>query len=159
MKAFNIPLLALIAWLLAGCVMMSSSPVTVSNLSKSEKGNKTVTFINKTPYIAEMSIALAENGFVVKPMPTQQQITELQSPSRIARFNEATARWGISLQTQHSGMTCAFTDFDIHHFTLMLIDIKTNQVALVLKQKGSDGPCTTVEPVFGTLAKALSDNW
>lgn len=56
-------------------------------------------------------------------------------------------------------MKCAFTDFDIHYFTLMLTDIYTNQIVLVLKQKGSDGPCTTVEPVFGTLAKALGQNW
>lgn len=159
MNAFRLSLLGLVVWLLAGCVMMSSGPVTVSNLSNPEKGKKIVTFLNKTPYIAEMSIALAENGFVVKPMPTQQQITELQNPNRIAKYNEATTRWGISLQTQYSPMKCAFTDFDIHHFTLMLTDIETNQVVLVLKQKGSDGPCTTVEPVFGTLAKALANNW
>ena len=159
MNLLKLSLLGLVGWLLAGCVMMSSGPVAVSNLSNPEKGKKTVTFLNKTPYIAEMSIALAENGFVVKPMPTQQQITEIQSTSRIAKYNEATTRWGISLQTQYSGMKCAFTDFDIHHFTLMLTDIETNQVVLVLKQKGSDGPCTTVEPVFGTLAKALADNW
>lgn len=102
-----------------------------------------------------MSIALAENGFVVKPMPTQQQITELQNPNRIAKYNEATTRWGISLQTQYSPMKCAFTDFDIHHFTLMLTDIETNQVVLVLKQKGSDGPCTTVEPVLEPWQRRL----
>jgi len=159
MSALRVFLLGLAACLMTGCVMLSSSPVTVTNLSKPEKGEKIVTFLNSTPYIAEMSVALAENGFVVKPMPTQQQITELQNSSRIAKYNEATARWGISLMTKHSGMKCAFTDFDIHHFTLILTDIQTNQVVLVLKQKGSDGPCTTVEPVFGTLAKALAENW
>lgn len=159
MNAIRIYFLGLVAWLLTGCVMLSSGPVAVKSISKQEKGERIVTFLNNTPYVAEMSVALAENGFVVKPMPTQKQITELQSSTRIEKYNEATTRWGISLQTQYSGMKCAFTDFDIHHFTLMLTDIETNQVVLVMKQKGSDGPCTTVEPVFGTLAKALAENW
>lgn len=144
---------------LNACVMLSSSDVTVKTLSKPEKGPKVVTFLNATPYIADMSVALAENGFTVMPMPTQQEITELQARGRVARYNEASTRWGISIMTQYSGMTCAFTDFEIHHFTLMLTDIATNEVVMVLKQKGSDGPCTTVKPVFGTLAESLSKNW
>lgn len=145
--------------LLTSCVMMSSSEVTVKNLINEPKGPKVVTFLNDTPYIADMSIALAENGFKIKPIPTQQQITELQSESRIAKYNEATARWGISILTKGSSYSCAFTDYNVHHFTLMLTDITNNQVVMVLKQKGSDGPCTTVKPVFGTLAAALSENW
>ncbi len=159
MNTFKLHLICIVVLFLFGCVMMSSTPVTVNSLTNIEKGKKEVTFLNQTLYIADLSIALAENGFVVKPMPTQMQITEIQSSTRTANYKEASTRWGISLQTQDSGMKCAFTDFDIHHFTLMLTDIATNQVVLVLKQQGSDGPCTTVEPVFGTLAKALADNW
>lgn len=149
----------IVAITLTGCIMWSSSPVTVTKLSGAEKGPRVVTFMTPTPYIADMTVALVENGFVVKPMPTQQEILEIQGAGKLAKYNEATARWGITLQTQFSGMKCAFTDFDIHHFTLMLIDIYMNQVVLVLKQKGSDGPCNTVEPVYGTLAKALAENW
>jgi hypothetical protein len=145
--------------LLTGCVMMHSSEVTVKNIINEQKGPKVVTFLNNTPYIADMSVALAENGFTVKPMPTQQQIVELQGNTIMAKYNEAVTRWGISLQTKDSGYTCAFTDYNIYHFTLMLTDITNNQVVMVLKQKGSDGPCTTVQPVFGTLSKALSENW
>lgn len=192
-------LLVIITTMLTSCIMWSSSPVIVKNLLNTEKGPRVVTFMTPTPYIADMSIALAEYGFAVKPMPTQKEITEIQSEdraakyneetqkeimgrqsadllakysketqreitgrqsaSRIAKYNEATTRWGITLQTQFSGMECAFTDFNIHHFTLILTDIYTNQIVLILKQKGSDGPCTTVKPVFGTLAEALSQNW
>lgn len=153
------PLLFVMLIVLSGCVMLSSSPVTVNTLVKDEKGPKVVTFLTQTPYIADMSVALAEHGFTVKPMPSQQQVIEMQGAGRLAKFNEATARYGITLQTQFSGMTCTFTDFNIHHFTLMLTDITTNQVIMVLKQKGSDGPCTTVKPVFPTLAEALDRNW
>jgi hypothetical protein len=138
--------------------MLSSSPVTVKNLISENKGQKLITFMSPTPYIADMSVALSEAGFTVKPMPTQQQIVELQG-NKISKYNEAVARWGISLQAQYSGMTCAFTEFGIYNFTLMLTDITNNQVVMVLKQKGSDGPCSTVKPVFGTLAESLSNNW
>jgi len=139
--------------------MMSSSEVIVKNLINESKGPKVVTFLGNTPYLADMSIALAENGFTVKPMPTQQQVIELQSDTKLAKYNQATTRWALSLQTKGSSFSCAFTDYNIYHFVLILTDISKNQVVMVLKQKGSDGPCTTVQPVFGTLSEALAENW
>lgn len=147
------------ALLLAACVMLSSSEVTVENLTKPNKGPKALTILNNTPYLADMSVALSQQGFTVMPMPTQQQIVELQTADRIAKYNEAATRWGVSLVARGSSMKCAFTDFNIYYFTLMLTDIATNKVVMVLKQKGSDGPCTTVKPVFDTLAQSLSENW
>jgi len=148
-----------IFFLLTGCIMMSSSEVIVKNLINESKGPKVVTFLGNTPYLADMSIALAENGFTVKPMPTQQQVIELQSDTKLAKYNQATTRWALSLQTKGSSFSCAFTDYNIYHFVLILTDISKNQVVMVLKQKGSDGPCTTVQPVFGTLSEALAENW
>ncbi|PCI42901.1 MAG: hypothetical protein COB49_13045 [Alphaproteobacteria bacterium] len=159
MRVIRTLLLVVVTAMLTNCVMITSSPVTANSLINTDKGPRIVTFLTPTPYIADMSVALAENGFLIKPMLSRQEITELQGSSRVVKYNEATARWGITLQTQHSGMTCAFTDFNIHHFTLMLTDIYTNQVVLVLKQKGSDGPCSTVKPVFEPLAEALAQNW
>ena len=148
-----------VLFLFNGCVMLSSSNVEVKNLIKESKGSKVVTLLNNTEYLADMSIALAENGFIIKPMPTTQQITELQSSTKIAKYNEGSTRWGITVQTKGSPLKCAFTDYNIHYFTLTLMDLTNNQVVMVLKQKGSDGPCSTVEPVFGTLAEELSNNW
>ena len=142
-----------------GCASLVSSSVSVNNLIKSDKGTKVVTFINNTRYIAEMSIALSEHGFVVKPIPSQQEIMELKDKSRIATYNEATTRWGISLEARYTGIDCALTEYSVYHFTLMLIDITNNQIVMVLKQRGSDGPCTTIKPVFNTLAEALATNW
>jgi len=148
-----------IIFLLNGCVMMSSSDVKVKELSKVDKGEMQVTFLNNTPYIADMSIALSEYGFAIAPIPTQEQIIELRSDTLISKYNAASTRWGITVSTKGSGMTCAFTDYNIHHFTLMLTDITNNRVVTVLKQKGSDGPCTTVKPVFDTLAEKLAETW
>lgn len=141
-----------------GC-MMSASKVQVSPLAKVDKGPKVVTFLHATEYIAEMSVALAEFGFAVKPMPSQQEILELQGAGRLAKYNEASTRWGITLTAKDAGMTCVLTDSDIYYFTMMLTDITNNQIVLVLKQKGSDGPCTTIKPVFEALAEELAKNW
>jgi hypothetical protein len=145
--------------LLGGCVMLSSSEVSVKETIQLEKGEKRVTFLNNTPYLADMSIAFSEYGFEVMPMPTQELIYEIRNNRQLSKYNEAVTRWGLTLSTRNSGMTCAFTDFNIHHFTLMLTDITNNKVVMVLKQKGSDGPCTTVKPVFDTLAEKLAGRW
>jgi hypothetical protein len=143
---------------MTGCVMLSSSDVSVKNLSKETRGPKVVTILNNTPYLPELSVALTETGFSVKPMSSQEEITERQGNSE-RKYNRATARYGITLQTYGSSMSCAFTDYNIYHFTMTVTDITNNQVLMVFKQKGSDGPCTTVKPVFPTLADALSRNW
>lgn len=149
----------ILALFLNGCIVWSSSSVVVNTLVKEDKGLKIVTFMNHTPYVADFSVALAEHGFAVKPMPTQEQIIEFQrSKDKISVYNQATARFGLTLQARQTGV-CAFTEYGIYNFTLMVTDIASNQIVLVLKQKGSDGPCTTVQPVWGTLARALSDNW
>lgn len=144
--------------LLTGCVVLSSSEVTVKKTSNAPKGEKILTFLNPTPYLGEMTVALAEYGFKVRPMPSQERITKLKSPTKISEYNQASAPYGLTLQAQQTGF-CAFTPHKIFIFTLMLTDINKNEILLVLKQKGSDGPCTTVEPVFGTLSKELSNNW
>lgn len=155
MKIFRIMLGLVLLISLAGCEMMSSSDVSVKETVKIEKGPKKVTFLNNTPYVADMSVALAELGFEVIPMAYQQQVTMREHDNGERQFNEASTRWGISLMKQYSGMTCPFTDFNISRFTLMLTDIETNREVLVLKLH----PCTLSEPVFDSLAYKLAENW
>jgi len=68
-------------------------------------------------------------------------------------------KWGIDLSTSDHPYQCALTEYNIHNFTLTLFDLNSNQIVLVLKQTGSDGPCTTIKPVFDTLASKLSEVW
>jgi hypothetical protein len=150
--------LVITAIILSGCTF-SSGKVHVKVLSQIEKGDKKVTFLNNTPYIADMSIALSEQGFDVLPMPTQEQIIEIRNTKQISKFNKATTRWGITITTKDSPLECVFSDFSVRHFTLMLTDITNNRVVMVLKQKGADGPCPPLVPVFGTLSEKLSKKW
>ena len=41
----------------------------------------------------------------------------------------------------------------------MVTDITKNEIVLILKQEGSDGPCTTIKPVFPTLSESLANAW
>lgn len=157
MKALKL-LLVGVAMSLSGCLMFSASDVTVSNLDKAPKGPKVVSFLSDSSYMPEFSVALAQHGFKIKGAPSQQQIIRTDG-NTTSVFNEASTRWAVSVKTQGTGLLCAFTEFSVYNFTLTLTDIANNEVVMVLKQKGSDGPCTTIKPVFETLATALSENW
>ncbi len=139
--------------------MMSSSSVKVRAMSGGPTGPRVVTFLNTTPYFPEMTEALAENGFTVKPMASQQYVTQREAPGKIGQYNEASTRYGLTLLAAPTSLTCVLTDHAVYNFTLMVTDIAKNQIVLILKQKGSDGTCTTIKPVFPTLAASLSNAW
>ena len=137
-----------------GC-MFSSSGVSVNNFYDQTMGEKKVA-IYDTPYLAEMTNALLNNGFVVTPIPTDVKINELQN----GQLDGSITRWGISLQTKnHGDWVCVFTNSNILEFTLYVKDLSNNQIVMSLEQTGSDGPCSTIEPVFPTLASKLSERW
>lgn len=143
---------------LSAC-MLSSSKVTSKAIDGGPHGPKTVTFLNATPYIPEMTEALSESGFIVKPMPSQQYVTQKEGEGKIGQYNEASTRYGITLLAAPTTLTCALTSNAIYNFTLMVTDISKNEIVLILRQKGSDGPCTTVKPVFPTLSESLASAW
>lgn len=118
-----------------------------------------MTFLNATPYFPEMAEALAENGFTVKPMPIQQYVTQHEGSGKIGQYNEASTRYGLTLFAAPTAFTCALTSHAVYNFTLMVTDIAEDKIVLILKQKGSDGPCTTIKPVFPTLSESLSQAW
>ncbi|TAL88473.1 MAG: hypothetical protein EPN69_16280 [Rhodanobacter sp.] len=152
-------LLAITTLSLSACIMLSSSTVTVKSMSGGPTGPRVVTFLNATPYFPEMTEALAENGFTVKPMASQQYVTKNEGGGKIGQYNEASTRYGLTLLDAPTTFTCALTSHAVYNFTLMVTDITRNQIVLILKQKGSDGPCTTIKPVFPTLSEALSNAW
>lgn len=160
MKSFATIILLFIFIAQSDCAKLTSTEEEVASPAERNKGPKVVSLLNNTPYSAEMKLALSEQGFVVKSMPSQQRVMELQDQTRIAiaTDDEATTQWGITLEYKYIG-PCANRKFSIYHFTLMLIDMTNNQVVMVLLQDGSDGPCTDIKPVFDTLAESLSNYW
>jgi hypothetical protein len=155
---FRVVVVVVVALLLGAC-MFSSSDVSVKAMSGGPTGPRVVTFLAATPYFIEMTEALAENGYTVKPMASQQYVTEQEAPNKIGQYNEASTRYGLTLLAAPTSLTCALTSHAVYDFTLMVTDIARNEIVLILKQKGSDGPCTTIKPVFPTLAESLANAW
>lgn len=158
MKLYRFAWVVLAAISLSAC-MMSSSKVTVKSTASGPSGPKVVAFLAPTPYLPEMTEALAEHGFTVKAMASQQYVTQAEGNGKIGQYNEAATRYGLTLTAAPTALDCAFTSHAVYNFTLLVTDIQRNEIVLVLRQKGSDGPCTTVKPVFPTLSEALAAAW
>lgn len=152
-------LAAIAAALISGCVTLSSGPVLVTRLGKMEAAARELTILNGSPYAGEMTLALSKIGFKVKPIASQETITEQRSSTVSARWTQASTRYAMVVQIDGTRQICAFTDYRIVNATVQIVDVKSNETVAILKQRGSDGPCTTVDPVFNTLAEEIARLW
>ena len=146
------------ATLLAGCMTLSAGPVEVSNLGKVTPGPREVTIINETPYTSEMALALDKANVQLKPAPSVGSVATTQNATTTTQRIYST-KYGIDLRVVPTRQFCAFTDHYIVNAKLTVIDLETNKPVAILTQRGADGPCTTVEPVFDTLGQAVGDLW
>jgi hypothetical protein len=147
------------AALTSGCVTLSSGPVDVTRLGTLEPAARELTILNGSPYAAEMTLALSKRGFKVKPIASQETITEQRTSTISAQWKQASTRYAMVVQVEGTRQICAFTDYRIVNATVQIVDVKSNETAAILKQRGSDGPCTTVNPVFDTLAEEIAHLW
>ena len=151
-------ILFLLLFVLAGCVTVSRGQVATHKLSDNITGPRELIFLNDSGYETEMSIALSSYGFKVRPIAATNYVKEKEGKNRTVEYKQAGAQYGVSVVTKFVDL-CAFTSSDIYDFKLTLTDLSKNELVLILEQRGSDGPCTTVEPVFDTLAQAIAQNW
>ncbi len=143
----------------SGCVTLSSGHVSVMKLGPVETGVRELTILNGSPYLGEMTLALSKFGFKVRPIAAQQTITEQQTSTVSAQWKQAATRYAMVVQVDGTRQICAFTDYRIVNATIQIVDVRSNETVAVLKQRGSDGPCTTVDPVFDTLAEEIARLW
>lgn len=142
-------ILLLIMLSLNGCsIHWTSTPVATTPVVDMEKGPQIVMITNDTPYRAQLTAALQEQGFAVVAPRTDE------SPQHL------NAQWGIRFENEFNHYACFFNhdklEFD---FTLTLFDRYTQRDVLVLKQRGADQPCSSVLPVYNSMAKALRTSW
>jgi hypothetical protein len=145
--------------LISGCVTISSSPVSIIKFSSVESTPRELTILNDTAYLGEMTLAFAKYGFKVKPISSQEIITEQKTPTISSQRKQSSARYGMIIKIDITRQICAFTDYRIINATVSIIDIKSNENIAIFKQRGSDGPCTTVTPVFDSLAEEVVKLW
>jgi hypothetical protein len=155
---FNI-LAGVVILFLSGCVTISSSPVSVIKFSSVESTTRELTILNDTSYLGEVTLAFAKYDFKIKPMSSQEIITEQKTPIILYQRKQSSARYGMIIQIDGTRQICAFTDYRIINATVNIIDIKRNENIAIFKQRGSDGPCTTVTPVFDSLAEEVVKLW
>lgn len=149
---------AAIATLLAGCMTLSAGPVEVAKLGQIVPGPREVTIVNETPYTSEMAVALDKANVQLKPAPSVGSVATTQNATTTTQRIYST-KYGIDLRIVPTRQFCAFTDHYIVNAKLTVIDLETNKPVAVLTQRGADGPCTSVEPVFDSLGKAVGDLW
>ena len=146
------------ATLLIGCAGLVRGPVSVTSLAATDSSNRRLVLLSQTPYLADLASALGEYGFHVRPLVRQGQgqIAATGGGSGFALFENE--RYGLQID-QVRRDACAFTGSSIYDFKFTVIDIRTNEVMMVVRQTGSDGPCSTVKPVWSTVAQAIAKNW
>lgn len=151
--------LVLITLSLIGCQVTDTKPQTVVINTGIEKPKQFI-LLGADEYEGDLTVALFQEGFKVKPIAITQKVTELESPTKIVEYKEAGYRYALKLFISHNyGDACVFSKGHIVSVTMSVIDISSNETLAVLKQNGPDGECPPLTPVWSLLAKELSKSW
>ncbi len=160
MKVHPTYILVLVAsFCLTGC-NITDKKAKVMLIKSIESKPKDFILIGDREYQAELTAALAQYGFNLKPISIRQSATELQSPEKIVEYKEAGTRFAIDLTVRHNYMvTCVFSDNHEVQVTMSIIDIEENNTVLIIKQNAPDGVCPPLTPVWDLLATELAKCW
>lgn len=134
-------------------------------------GSKEFVLFGSNEYQGELSMALIEAGFQIKPIAITGQVTEeksatkqvemgQESATQKVQYGQAGARFGLSLSVSHQYQNvCVFSDGHVVTATVQVMDLQTNDVLQIIKQSGPDKECPPLTPVWQLLAQELSKTW
>jgi len=159
MKKVCVLLLFLILFI-TGC-QISDKRAKVSFINPVDSRIRDFILIGDKEYQGELTVALAGQGFNLKPISLRQSVKEVERPWRMVEYEEAGSRYAIQLVVvKHDYlMECVFSDNHMVEVTMSVIDIRENNTLLVIKQYGPDGECPPLTPVWELLAIELKKNW
>lgn len=146
--------LAVILAVLTGCQVTDDR---AQSILMSPTGDRPRQFIllGSGRYEGELTFALAEHGFRVKPISITQGVTEFESPKRLVEYREAGFRYALRIALIHDpAHRCVFSGSHRVSATMSVIDIGTNETLAIIKQVGPDGSCPPLTPVWTLLALA-----
>jgi hypothetical protein len=132
------------------------------SLVMGQMGEKPTQFIllGAGPYEGDLTVALFQEGFKVKPIAVTQTVTEIESQTKLVEYKEAGYRYALKVYISHQYMwTCAFSTGHMVDVTMSVIDIRDNETLAIIKQRGPDGECPPLTPVWVLLARDLSKAW
>jgi hypothetical protein len=125
-------------------------------------GEKTrqFTLLGAGNYEGDLTFALAEQGFQVKPIAVTQAVTELESDTRIVSYKKAGFRYALKLSViDDYAWLCAFSGAHRVNATLSVVDIGTNETLAVIRQVGPNESCPPLTPIWPLLAQELARIW
>jgi len=109
-------------------------------------------------YDGELTFALAEHGFTVKPIAIRQDVAEIDA-NRVVEYREAGFRYALKVSVIHESWRCVFSGAHRVSATMSVIDIATNETLAVIKQTGPDASCPPLTPAWDLLAQELARVW
>ena len=93
--------------------------------------------IGDDEYEGEFTIACSKYGIKIRPIASNQKVTEIESPTRMVEFKEAKKRYALKMKIEHDyGYTCVFSGGHFVDVTLSVIDIAQNETVGIIKQRG-----------------------
>jgi hypothetical protein len=151
--------LAVVLTLLTGCQV---TDIRAQSILMSPAGDRPRQFIplGAEQYQGELTFALVEEGFTVKPLAITQGVAEFETPSRLVSYREAGFGYALKIALTHDhSVRCVFSGSHRVSATMLVIDIGTNETLAAIKQVGPDGSCPPLTPIWTLLARELSRVW
>jgi hypothetical protein len=144
---------------LAGCQITDKRAESFVVSDVASKPKKFI-LLGAGEYEGELTLALVQNGFSVKPIAVTRGVTELETPKRLVEYKDAGYQFALKLAITHDRLWgCAFSGAHRVSATMSVIDLASNETLAVVKQVGPDGSCPPLSPVWPLLAKELARVW
>ena len=151
--------LLMISFVFVGCQLANLHPQTTVMANVAGKPRDFI-LLGAGPYEGDLTVALFQEGFKVRPIAVTQKVTELESPTKLVEYKEAGYRYALKLAISHDFLwTCVFSSGHRVNVTMTVIDIQTNETLAIVKQTGPDRECPPLTPVWPLLARELSKVW
>ena len=143
-----------------GCVQLADKDSQSVLIKSPENKSQQFILLGAGNYEGDLTFALVEQGFQVKPIAVTKEVTELESETRIVSYKNAGFRYALKLSVSNDyEWRCAFSGAHRVNATLSVVDISTNETLAVIRQVGPDGSCPPLTPVWPLLAQELARVW
>ena len=152
----NSATLLLLLLMTLGCQITNDQPITVVTKEFQNIAKKFI-LLGNNEYEGDLTIALMEKGFSIKPIAITQSVAELESPTKLVEYNQAGFRYALKMSITHNrAMQCVFSGGHIVEVTMMVIDVRSNETLAIIKQSGPDRRCPPLTPVWDLIAEELN---
>lgn len=150
-----------VSFLIAGCqIRVSDVKPEAVILEKLSDKPKNFILLGAGTYDGDLTLALAKEGFKVKPISVIENVTELQTSTRLVEYKRAGFKYALKLViTDDPSVTCFFSSGHKVDVVMSVIDIDANETLAVIKQTGPNRECPPLTPVWSLLAEDLASSW